>query len=168
MYSSWKIHQGAFWKMSWSWISSVLGLKVDQKTVIDDTQPGVCYVKEPITMYKKVICRKASGSTYGVATLEIPVGSTVVRPSGNIPVDPKLRTDQAIVRKVTSLRYHFKQTNNNDDCTDCDVLGLWYTNYKYSLDSVNRPTERLDTNIRHENASGLYGFLSEEDAIHKC
>ena len=153
---------------------------------------GAHKVTSKMTGYKKIKCdcdyrsfndyltgTKPNGvkKTFeAVATVEIEVGSTVIRPiiirpitdsflflPPNIFVSRSLRTNEALIKRIETITYI-----DRFDAEHCDCYSMRDTSFKYHLGATVKPTLPFDTDIKDINkdcTSGIHMFLNKQSAI---
>lgn len=152
---------------------------------------GIHKLDEPLTGYKMVecVCQKKSmfgrfmqyfnfqqkertEKTDGIATLNIPSGATVVRPSTySFPSEDSpeefirvpsrsIRTDKMFVEKIEPTTKKIFSSLEN-----CRCYSLRDENYEYKVGELHRPIEPLDEDIYKECTNGLYFVLTKEQSV---
>lgn len=155
---------------------------LDERELRYAIRSGIHNVDKPITGYKKIKCTcevsillsflrnpkipKIETTTFAIAELEIPKGSTIIRSEfsstdsdGNVTkyASRKLRTDRAILKKIENNSFFSKKEN-------CVCYSIFDKNFKYKLGEEHKPERPFDSRIDTECVSGIHFFLNKDQA----
>ena len=141
--------------------------KLTREELLSRKMVGTHVTESPLTGDKKVWCH-CPHPKYGfmkgndaIAKVEIPTGSTIIRPRGNnmdYPNVPnnKLRADQMKVTCLSTI--DGKQLGD-----DCECASLWTPIFKYKNGEMHYPNE-FDRNVQKDCSNGLHFFIDIESA----
>lgn len=166
---------------------------LSRQELMDGKFSGIHNVTVPIIGYKKIECIcndnpwwKFLGDNFkctrGIATLEIPIGSKIVRPlylkhrdfevEHYAPAE-KLRTDTVIFKNYEPLNNIIcKQSIINDIwrryyimINNCYCYSIMYQNYEYKQNEKHESQRALNLDITENCGSGIHFFIEKENAI---
>jgi hypothetical protein len=160
------------------------GIFMTRAELLKGRKQGLHKSDSPLIAYKKIFrvetiqtffFGKKVKCTKGIATLEIPAGSTIVRP-GHCSYDEhgtcdrllsnELRADNAIfehfepTENVTCLPY-FLQKNISQHML---YASIYDPKYEYTMGQNHKPREKLNKNDIDWNGSGINFFLNKDEA----
>ena len=123
---------------------------------------GMHQVESPITAYKKIECKNPLTNRFeaAIAELIVPEGSKIIKPNA-IYENKKLRTDKAIVKKITL------QSSNESfqpNAIDCECRSMYDNNYRYFIGKVVTPEKPFNPDVTTECTSGIHLFIKKRDA----
>ena len=170
--------------------------EINYDDLISRKKDGIHHSTKPIVGYKKIECmcdenpwwaifaKKKVECTSGVATLEIPENSTIVRPlyirnHGEGPISSpsnKLRTDNIIMQKYEPLskvackpwieeQISMMWNRIYTISSNCYCYSIFQENYQYRENQNHKPKNELDLDLLQECAPGLHFFIEKEHAM---
>ena len=162
--------------------------KLNEQELINGKHYGAYHVQNPITGYKKIICKqKTMGFSDlflkyvqkidekpefdAIAQLEIPKNAIIIRPLvGRYDLGPdtdytyistKLRTDRVLIKKIEAV---YSDDALRYDMKKCECYSDHNNKYKYHVGKEQKPKKDFDNNVFKECTSGIHFYLEKARA----
>lgn len=152
--------------------------KLNRQELLDTKNPGIHVVDQPLTGFKKIHCdcdpvprgfwpfifQTKTKQIDAIAELEIPVGATVIR-SSLFEKSTRLRTDQAIVKKISHASFYQSFWNYlNPLCENSKCYSVYDPRYTYNLNQLHVPKMPFDRDVENDCVSGIHFYATKGDA----